>query len=237
MSAHDTSPRASSTATGGEPTTMVVFDLGGVIMRICRGFGEACARAGLELRPGADAPAMSARRRQIAEAYHVGALSCDEFFAALSRATDHLYSPAEVKRIHDAWLIEDYPGVGTLIHDLHARGVVTGILSNTNHAHWVRMGTHEFPAGGLVQHPHASHLLRLAKPHEAIYRCFQERTALAGRQRDDGAPPGPARLLFFDDLQENVAAARACGWNALQIDHTGDTAAQMRAELIRRGVL
>jgi FMN phosphatase YigB (HAD superfamily) len=216
---------------------MVVFDLGGVIMRICRSFTEACDRAGLELRPGAEAPAMSARRKLVAEAYHVGAITCDEFFAGLSRATDDLYSPAEVRRIHDAWLIEDYPGVGALVHDLHARGVATGILSNTNHAHWVRMGTREFPAGGLVQHPHASHLLRLAKPHEAIYRRFHESTARVAPRCADGAPRSPAQLLFFDDLQENIAAARGCGWNAHQIDHTGDTAAQMRAELHRRAVL
>jgi FMN phosphatase YigB (HAD superfamily) len=43
--------------------------------------------------------------------------------------------------------------------------------------------------------------------------------------------------VFFDDLAENISAARACGWNAVHIDHTGDTAAQVLAGLRAHGAL
>ena len=61
---------------------------------------------------------------------------------------------------------------------------------------------------------------------------------------EHGLPEGMLRalkaeieILFFDDLSDNIASARACGWSAEQIDHTGDTARQMAEHLGRHGVL
>ena len=54
------------------------------------------------------------------------------------------------------------------------------------------------------------------------------------------APAAATRpdVLFIavDDLAENVDAARACGWDAVLVDHEGDTAAQVLAALRSRGV-
>ena len=47
---------------------------------------------------------------------------------------------------------------------------------------------------------------------------------------------GRMGVIFFDDLEENIAAARSIGWTAHQIDHTRDTAAQMRYHLTRWGL-
>lgn len=213
--------------------SLVVFDLGGVLIRICRGWMEACTLAGLPVRGESSSMTASGRRHEWAEKHGIGSITSDEFFLRVAESMDHLYSPDEVRRVHDAWLIAEYPGVQRLILDIRAAGVTTGVLSNTNHAHWVRLtppslgGTDEFPAAGLVDHPHASHVLGLLKPHEAIYREFGRRVGYAGREPE---------ILFFDDLEENVAAARALGWQSEQIDHTGDTATQMREHLRRRGV-
>jgi FMN phosphatase YigB (HAD superfamily) len=65
----------------------------------------------------------------------------------------------------------------------------------------------------------------LVKPDAEIYRAFERAT---------GAAPGD--VVFFDDLAENVDAARACGWDAVLVDHGGDTAAQVLAALRARGV-
>ena len=46
-----------------------------------------------------------------------------------------------------------------------------------------------------------------------------------------------ASLLFLDDGQENVDAARAEGWQAETIDPFGDVAAQISALLGARGLL
>ena len=78
---------------------------------------------------------------------------------------------------------------------------------------------------GSVEHPHARHLLGLLKPGVEIYRAFERQTGF-----------GPGEILFFDDLAENVQAARAVGWHAEVIDHTADTAPQIAGHLQRHGI-
>ncbi len=210
---------------------LVVFDLGGVIVKIARSWAEACLLAGVPIRPGAADPAMTARRHELAERHGKGELDIGAFCDQVAATTQGLYSPAEVRRIHDAWLIAEYPGVAALIGELAAAGVATGVLSNTNHAHWVRLaprkmgGTGEFPAIDPVGHPHASHLLGLHKPDPAIYRAFEARTGYSGGE-----------ILFFDDLEENCLAARSAGWRAHRVDHEGETAAEIRGVLLSHAV-
>ena len=210
----------------------VCFDWGGVILRICRSFEEGVTRAGLDLRPGTDAPALKQRRHDLAHEYQIGRLTREEFLASVSTAMNGVYSPAEFERIHDAWLIEEYPSVDRLVADLLASPrIETAMLSNTNELHWRRQqpdaaGLPHFPTAGRLKHRHASHLLGLAKPEASIYRAFERETGFT-----------PESILFFDDLADNISTARACGWCAEQIDHTGDTAAQMRGHLRRYGVL
>ena len=161
---------------------------------------------------------------------------CDVFFRRVAETTGGVYTPDEIRRVHDAWVLEEYPGVGELIDRVHAAGLETGVLSNTNHAHWERMElageaasrpATRYPTPRKVRHLHASHLLRASKPDERIYRLFEREAGYAGRGRE---------ILFFDDLPENVEAARAAGWHAERIDHSGDTAAQMAEHLRRHGV-
>lgn len=215
-----------------ERPKLVCFDWGGVVLKICRSWEEGCAAAGLAVRPGSATPEGRAARRAWAARYQVGEITCDEFFEGASRAIDGLYSADEIRAIHDAWLIAEYPGVGEVIEKLVATpGIETGLLSNTNQRHWERhlprsRGVRpDFPSVGLLQHRHASHLLRLAKPQGEIYEAFERETGV--RPRD---------ILFFDDLGENIAAARARGWKAEQIDHTADTAEQIRRHLLSHGV-
>lgn len=215
----------------GDKPRIIVFDWGGVILRICRSFDEGCARAGLDVRAAAMTPERIAARRKIAERYQRGEIDCTAWATSVSESTGGVYTPEEVQRIHDAWLIDEYPGVSSIIDDLHTAGVHTALLSNTNARHWARhlpTGTAEadFPTIGMLRHRHASHLLGHAKPDEAIYRAFERETDHRGGE-----------LLFFDDLIENIQQARGCGWLAHQIDHEGDTAEQMRTVLKRFGVL
>ncbi|MBU6413065.1 MAG: HAD family phosphatase [Planctomycetes bacterium] len=211
---------------------IVVFDWGGVILRIVRSFEEGCQRAGLPVHAEAGAQTLRDLRSALAQEFQKGTITEDEFYAEVAKLTAGKYSAKEFQLIHDAWLIAEYPGVAQLIHDIHGAGVATtGLLSNTNHRHWMRHlprdGTPgDFPTIGLLRHKHASHLMGLAKPDLAIFRRFED---LSGFQRSD--------ILFFDDLSENVEAARQIGWHAIQIDHQGDTASQMRAELLKRQVL
>lgn len=204
----------------------VCFDWGGVILRICRSWGEGCQRAGLPVRGGLGDRPFANERKGIAGEFQLGRLTPEEFFPQVSAAMGGLYSAAEVQRVHHAWLIEEYPGVDVLMDDLHEAGVTTALLSNTNQTHWERQRSDvhrewpSFPTAGRVKLPHASHLLGLAKPSEEIYRAFEKATGFTGDQ-----------ILFFDDLAENIETATRLGWRGVLIDHAGDTAAQMRAAL------
>ncbi len=212
------------------PIQLVCFDLGGVLVRICRTWEEACARAGIDVRASDEWDRLRPARREITRLYGIGRIPCDQYFRDISLAMGGLYTPAEVQRIHHAWTIEDYPGVSDVLARLNETGVRTACLSNTNHSHWVRLVHHdgdrdlpgkpEFPVVRLIGERHASHLLGTAKPDSSAYAAFQRAVDVA-----------PGRILFFDDLEENIAAAQKAGWVARHIDHQADTARQIEAHL------
>ena len=213
---------------------VVVFDWGGVLIRICRSLEEACERVGIAFRDTAAHPDLRVSRRELSGRYQLGLMGCDAYFASAAERTGGAYSEAEIRAIHDAWLIEEYAGVSALIDEIHAAGLRTALLSNTNASHAARQftkgadGELEFPAPSKLTFRVMSHELNVSKPDAAIYQKAAAMTGFAGRE---------GGLLFFDDLEENVEAARALGWKAELIDHEGDTAAQMRGFLRSHAVL
>jgi len=205
---------------------VVCFDWGGVILRICRSFPEGVRAAGLDHREGVDNEELYDVRRALSAEHQVGRMSEDDFFTSVSESYGGLYTPEEVALVHDAWLLDEYEGVAGLVRDLHETAPCpTALLSNTNARHWGRRIS-DFPTAGSLHLQHASHLLQLAKPDDGIYRAFESETGFSG-----------AQIVFFDDLEPNILAARKRGWRAVQVDHTGDPAAQMRAALVGLGVL
>jgi len=206
---------------------VICFDLGGVLIRLRKNWVDVCRAAGFDIRGDAASDRAEDARSQTMAPYVLGRISHEEWADKTSRAMGGLYSPDELTRIHDAWVLEEYAGVGDLIDELHARGVATACLSNTNHAHWTRcQRANEYPSIARLGSHHASHLLGCGKPDEAMYRAFERAT------RTDGAS-----VLFFDDLAVNVDAARAFGWSAERIDPSTETVAQMRRHLAGYGVL
>lgn len=197
---------------------LVCFDLGGVLLRICHSWEEGCREAGIDVRETPRAGPTLYDRNQLVIQYQTGGMDCESFFRAISDMLDGVYSPHEIQQIHRAWVIEEYPGAETLVTELRAAGLTTACLSNTNPAHWQRMPG--FPSVIKLDVRLASHELRLHKPDAAIYR---EAESILRRSGDE--------ILFFDDLEENVAAARDVGWRTELIDPHADPIAQMRAYL------
>jgi HAD superfamily hydrolase (TIGR01509 family) len=207
-----------------DPIRLVTFDWGGVILKHHRSWADSCVSAGVEVRQGHDRTELVMQRRALNLQFQCGKLTPQEFYPKMAGATGGLYTAAEVRRIHDAWLTEEYPGIDAVIGRLTAlTRVETALLSNTNECHWARMK--DFPTAGLLKHRHASHLLGHAKPGPDIYRAFERATGFSG-----------AEVLFFDDVVENVAAAVEVGWRAELIDYKEDTASQVAGHLARYGV-
>jgi putative hydrolase of the HAD superfamily len=65
-----------------------------------------------------------------------------------------------------------------------------------------------------------SHEVGLAKPDPRIYALTAARLGLA-----------PAEIVFLDDVEAAVAAARACGWHAVQFHDTAQAIAEIQAHL------
>lgn len=204
---------------------LVCFDLGGVILRICRTWAEGCEAAGLAPRDGTDEKwILSPTWDRINRSYQRGEIDVHAFTEQLSALIDGRYSAEEILRVHQAWTRGEYEGVCALVVRVHDAGVATAILSNTNHEHWITFP--RYPAFQMLQNRHGSHLLRACKPDEAAYRAIEAHTGCAG----DG-------ILFFDDLSENVDGARRVGWRAEQIDPHQPTDVQMVVHLREHGVL
>ena len=217
--------------TGRATTTLVCFDLGGVIVRICRDWVEGCAAAGIAVREPErfTQPRLRAQRKSLTLAHQRGELLCGAYFESVSAATDGLYTPDEIERVHGAWLLDEYRGVYRLVEDLNAAvDIRTACLSNTNDHHW-RTGlldSGRYPAIGAMRAHYVSHEMRLIKPDREIYKAVEDHAGIAG-----------GNVVFFDDLEENILAARAVGWCAHQIDPAGEPADQMRGVLGKLGLL
>src|SRR5690606_16318550 len=113
----------------------------------------------------------------------------------------------------------EYDGAVELVAELTGHGrLTTALLSNTNARHWTRR--EQFTAAGMLEHQFASHEHKLAKPDVEFYRVLEKAVGANGEQ-----------VVFFDDLESNVEAARALGWQAVRIDPAGDTVAQVRGAL------
>lgn len=211
----------------GPRPELVVFDLGGVLVRIARSWAQACASAGIDLRGDADAASTWAAREPYIVAHETGRIGREAFCAGLAGATGSLYTPEEVGRVHDAVLLGEYAGIAAVFDAAERAGVPTAVLSNTNASHWdVQFPTSgrslRFPTLARVRHPHASHVLGARKPDREAFLALE---AATGR---------PRHVLFFDDLERNVAGARAAGWDAVLIDPLADPPAQMLAALQAR---
>lgn len=221
----------------------VVFDLGGVIVRIHHSWQHAAAAAGVR---GASNSAHDLARahapnstpysmfdptlhraddfRTLVSEQQRGMLSHDDFCSGVSQLTSGVLSAQDVARIHTAVIVGAYDGVEQLVLQLNKRGLSTACLSNTNHQHWQFM--HSMAAFNAIQHRHASHIFQLEKPNQAIFRAFESATQAR-----------PVDILYFDDLADNIAAATQAGWRAILIDPHSETVPQIRRALATHGVL
>ena len=204
----------------------VVFDLGGVLVQIARGWNDAHRLAGFdEDHPGLRSERLLEHSSHLANAHQRGEITPNEWATGVAEASEGAYSPKDATAILDAWTIEEYPGIAEVIDAIHDAGLATAALSNTNERHWELLG----PAtGDFTNYPnlerlgqlHASHILGEIKPDIEIYEAFSEAADLNG-----------SRVLFFDDMKPNIEAARRYGWAARHIDYANDPPAQMMATL------
>jgi HAD superfamily hydrolase (TIGR01509 family) len=207
--------------------SLVVFDLGGVMIRLAGGWQGACSEAGVPER-AAVRPWPEVHKDWLALDAELGAgrMSDDAFFSAFQQAHGGIYTIPELQAAFQAIIQEEFPGIYETVAALKAAGFRTACLSNTSALHWVDLDNPaKYPAIGLLDVRHASHLLGCMKPDAAIYRKFEV---------EMGAHP--EEILFFDDYLVNVEGARARGWASERIVEEIPVVEQIRKYLDAYGI-
>ncbi|WP_432800122.1 HAD family hydrolase [Poriferisphaera sp. WC338] len=206
---------------------LVCFDLGGVMVRLCRGWRHACEKAGVDVPTKIDDADALLHMRDAVVQNEIGVMGQDVFLDEVGWLFD--MSRHDLQAASDAYLDGMYDGICDLINAVKAAGVKTACLSNTNENHWRIMtggnGVNALPLGEL-DYRFASQLIGDRKPNESIYRHVEEVTGLAGES-----------IMFFDDSAVNIAAAAKCGWAARHVTDQTEPARMMRAYLEEAGVL
>ena len=174
----------------------VVFDIGNVLIEWNpEGFYDAEIGAGRRaaLFAAVELHAMN-ERVDMGEAFHGQVM-------ALAEA--HPDWAAEIALWHDRWIemaSPEIPRSGRLLRALKARGVPVFALSNFGVETFEIARVH-YPVFAEFDALFVSGHLRMAKPDAPIYERLERETGVA-----------PERLLFTDDRADNIAAARARGW-------------------------
>lgn len=194
----------------------IVFDLGGVLIDLDTG---RCIRAFVE-KLGYE------RIRELLDPCHqkgiygdmeAGLITEDEFRAEVLRESRPGAVPADVDRCMAELLAGMDPAKVMLLERL-SRDYPLYALSNNNEISVKRM--HEiYEENGLdwrhiFRKEFISSRMKLLKPSRAIFRAAAA---------EIGVPPED--ILFIDDSESNVEAARAAGWNAVLYVQGTDLAA------------
>jgi len=181
----------------------VLFDYGMVLSNV----PEALDWRALEKVLNAEETVFQAAYWKYRDAYDRGALSAQTYWETVAR---DLHEPIDAEILHaliDAdTVVWTQPNVEMMewAARLNRAGVKTGILSNIGDA--MEIGVlGRFPALAEFSHRTFSHRLGIAKPDAEIYRHAVE-----------GLGVPAAEILFVDDREENILAARAAGMMAVQ---------------------
>jgi len=193
----------------------LLFDLGRVVLDIDFSRTLACwaAHAGCE-------PAQLAGRFGRDEIYHrleTGEISDAEFFAGLRNALRIGISDAQFLEGWNAIFAGEMPGMAPLL-ERAAKRLPLYAFSNTNSAHVEHFSV---AYAGVLSHFREMFLsssIGLRKPEAAAYDHVVKAIGMPAE-----------RIVFFDDLAENIEGARARGLTAVHVASTDDVANALTA--------
>jgi 2-haloacid dehalogenase len=140
-------------------------------------------------------------------------------------AAAHPAEAALIERYRTHWLLSvpgPIAGTHDLVNRLSARGVPQYAITNFGDETFALFRP-TFPILGSMRDIVVSGTERLVKPDPAIFHLA------AARFGHD-----PARMLFIDDNADNIATARALGW---QVHHFTDGAQALADDLAQRGLI
>jgi putative hydrolase of the HAD superfamily len=209
---------------------LVVFDLGRVLLRLCDGWAHAARLAGVTRVPLEVSDLNDAARAawdDLVIRYDRGIIDLDCF--AREVAAHRGVEPQDVIRLQECFLQGPYPGAVELIEEILSVGCKTACLSNTADLHWKQVHDRNHPSYlpmDRLSWRFASHLIGKCKPTDEIYQHVEQVTRFK-----------PERIMFFDDLDANIAGAAKRDWRAVKVRDISDPIAEIRVHLADAGVI
>jgi putative hydrolase of the HAD superfamily len=191
----------------------VVFDLGGVLAD----FGGVAPMRALA---GIDSDAELWERWLASEPvrqFERGTGTAEEFAAALVAEWGLDVEPEGFLADFRGWLLGPYAGAEQLVSETRQH-VPVACLSNTNRVHW-EAGASQWPLLSLFDRAFLSFELGLVKPDREIFEHVVEEL---------GVPAG--QVLFLDDNEINVVAAREVGIRAARAAGVEQARAVLQSE-------
>jgi putative hydrolase of the HAD superfamily len=188
----------------------LLFDLGRVVLDIDFGKTLACWAG----HAGCEVAHLVGRfsRDDIYRRHETGDISDAEFFEGLRRSLGVKLSDAQFLEGWNAIFAGEMPGIAALLARAAAR-VPLYAFSNTNNAHVEHFSLEYAAVLGHFHEIFLSSTIGLRKPDAAAYDHVVKAIGV-----------DPERIVFFDDLAENIEGAKACGLTALHVTSPGDVA-------------
>lgn len=183
-------------ARAATPVQAVVFDLGGVLLRLA----DPLELFELE-QSESGFLALWLRSHSVRE-FERGALDAQAFAEGLVRELGLPMTARQFLERFRAWPQALFPGTRALLESIPP-GIRRVLLSNTNALHWDERPDVSGALAGLFDRTFLSYRTGLLKPDREAFAQVVTSLACA-----------PGEILFFDDNPGNVEAALRLGWNA-----------------------
>jgi len=194
----------------------LLFDLGRVVLDIDLGKVVACWAGHAGCEPAHLAGRFS-WRDEFYQQHEKGEISDAEFFAALRALLGVELSDAQFLQGWNEIFAGEMPGIAPLLQRA-AQRLPLYAFSNTNAAHVEHFSETYAGVLGHFREIFLSSAIGLRKPDAAAYDHVVKAI---------GVPA--SRIVFFDDLAENIDGARACGLTAIHVTSPDDVAHALAA--------
>jgi glucose-1-phosphatase len=179
----------------------VLFDLGNVIAYI--DFDAFWRSLGF-IHPDEAAPFSQGYKSWTAR-YETGLISTDDYLAGLCSVFNYKFTTIQLEDAFSGIMLEPVEGMLDLIK-LVAQTHSTALVSNTNDIHF-RLSLNKYKALSLIPKHYTSFQLCVMKPAKEFYEAIIKDQGLAA-----------SKLLFIDDIKENVEGAIYCGMCGLKFE-------------------